>query len=53
MYDGETDPNNPWYFYDGDQQGDSCGSLDVQAILDGIQIAKIPFTPFAYDCPNE
>lgn len=53
MYDGETDPNNPWYFYDGDQQGDSCGSLDVQAILDGIQIAKIPFTPFDYDCPNE
>lgn len=53
MYDGETDPNNPWYFYDGDQQGDSCGSLDVQAILDGIQIAKITFAPFDYDCPNE
>lgn len=46
MYDGETDPNNPWYFYDGEKRGDSCGSFNVQKLIDSYKIAQISFTPF-------
>lgn len=46
FYDGKTDPDHPWYFYDGENIGDSCGDLDVQAIIDSYKTVEIPFTPF-------
>lgn len=46
FFDGKTDPENPWYYYDGETIGDSCGGLDVQAIIDSYKIVEIPFTPF-------
>ena len=32
-YDADRDPNNPWYFYDGETVGDSCGSFDPQSVI--------------------
>lgn len=46
MFDADADPNHPWFFYDGENRGDSCGSFDVQANLDGYRIAQIPFESF-------
>ncbi|MGM9588987.1 MAG: hypothetical protein ACI3V0_02295 [Faecousia sp.] len=49
LYDARTDPNNPWYFFDG-EEGEShdfpCGDLNVQGIIDSYEIAQINFTPF-------
>ena len=46
FFDGKTDPDHPWYLYDGENIGVSCGDLDVQGILDSYKTAEIPFTPF-------
>lgn len=46
MMDYETNPENPWYYYDGVEQGEPCPSSVAGAATDAIHIADIPFTPF-------
>ena len=44
-YDADTDPDNPWYFYDGETVGDSCGSFDPQSVINDylpLGISNIP-----------
>ena len=46
-FDADTDPNNPWYFFDGETVGDSCGSFDPQTVINNyipIAISKIPIS---------
>ncbi len=45
MYAPDTDPENPWFWYDGENQGDPCG-WDAQPIIDNWKIIHIPFTSF-------
>lgn len=45
-FDADTDPDNPWFYYDGENVGDPCGSFDAQAVVDGYTWLGIPFTPF-------
>lgn len=44
-YDADTDPNNPWFYYDGVNVQEPCGR-DVQSIIDSWESVHIPFTPF-------
>lgn len=48
LYDARTDPDNPWYFFDG-EEGEShdspCGDLNVQGIIDSYNLIDIPYTP--------
>lgn len=46
MMDYETDPQNPWYYYDGVDQGAPCPSSVAAAATDAIHFAHIPFTSF-------
>ena len=41
-----TDPENPWYFYDGMEQGDPCPRETAVAAIDPVVFAHIPFTSF-------
>lgn len=45
MYAPDTDPEDPWFWYDGENQGDPCG-WDAQPIIDNWKIKNIPFTSF-------
>lgn len=45
-FDADTDPNNPWFFHDGEEYGDPCGSFDPQPIIDNWKITHIPFISF-------
>ncbi len=45
MYAPDTDPENPWFWYDGENQGDPCG-WDAQPVIDNWKIVHIPFTSF-------
>lgn len=46
FFDGKTDPDHPWYFYDGETIGSACGDFDAQAAIDSHKIVEIPFTSF-------
>lgn len=46
-YDADRDPNNPWYFYDGETVRDSCGSFDPQSVINDYLPMGISNTPIA------
>ena len=46
-YDADTDPNNPWHFYDGETVGDSCGSFDPQSVINDYLTMGISNIPIA------
>jgi len=46
MMDADTDPNNPWFYYDGQNRLGSCPTAEAAAAMDSIVFAEIPFTPF-------
>lgn len=46
MMDYETSPENPWFYYDGVDQGDPCPTSVAAAVTDAIRFAEIPFTSF-------
>lgn len=46
FYDGKTNPDQPWYFYDYKNNNVPCVGLDVQEIIDSYKIVEIPFIPF-------
>jgi len=41
-----TDPENPWYYYDGTEQGEPCPRETAVAAIDPVVFAHIPFTSF-------
>jgi len=41
-----TDPENPWYYYDGKEQGANCPSEIAAAAVDSAVFAQIPFVSF-------
>jgi len=45
-FDADTDPENPWFFYDGENIGDPCGSFDPQPIINDYLTMGISNTPF-------
>ena len=45
MYAPDTDAENPWFWYDGEEQGDPCG-YDAQSIIDNWKTVRIPFVSF-------
>ena len=45
MYAPDTDAENPWFWYDGEDQGDPCG-FDAQPIIDNWKTVRIPFVSF-------
>lgn len=46
FYDGKTNPDQPWYFYDYEANNVPCVGLDVQAIIDSYKTVEIPFIAF-------
>ena len=46
MMDADTDPNNPWFYYDGDNRLGACPTAEAAAAMDAIVFQEIPFTPF-------
>ena len=46
MMDANTDPNNPWFYYDGENQLGKCPTAEAAEAMDSIVFAEIPFTPF-------
>lgn len=46
FYDGKTNPDQPWYFYDYKANNVPCVGLDVQAIIDSYKTVEIPFIAF-------
>lgn len=45
MYAPDTDAENPWFWYDGEEQGDPCG-YDAQPVIDNWKTVRIPFVSF-------
>lgn len=46
MMDADTDPNNPWFYYDGENRLGPCPTAEAAAATDAIVFQEIPFTPF-------
>ena len=46
MMDADTDPNNPWFYYDGQNRLGACPTAEAAAAMDSYVFAEIPFTPF-------
>jgi len=47
MFDANTDPEQPWFYYDGENQGDPCGDFDAEAVVNGGYTSlEIEFTSF-------
>jgi len=47
LYDADTDPENPWFFYDGEHLPQPCGDFDAEAVVNGgYMYVEIPFTSF-------
>jgi hypothetical protein len=46
MMDADTDPNNPWFYYDGENRLGACPTAEAAAAMDAIVFQEIPFTPF-------
>lgn len=46
MMDADTDPNNPWFYYDGENRLGACPTAEAAAFVDSVVFAEIPFTPF-------
>lgn len=46
MMDADTDPNNPWFYYDGQNRLGKCPTTEAAAAMDSYVFAEIPFTPF-------
>ena len=46
MMDAESDPNHPWFYYDGVDKGDPCPTAEAAAIMDAIHFEEISFIPF-------
>lgn len=46
MTDYETNPDAPWYYYNGVEKGGSCSRETAASAIDPVQFAHIPFTPF-------
>jgi len=46
MMDYETNPDDPWFYYDGIEQGEPCPREIAVAAIDPIQFAHISFTSF-------
>ena len=35
LYDVESNPENPWFYYDGFEAGENCGDFDAEAVVNG------------------
>ena len=46
MMDADTNPNNPWFYYDGENRLGPCPTAEAAAAMDAIVFQEIPFTPF-------
>jgi len=46
MMDADTDPHNPWFYYDGENRLGPCPTEKAAAAMDSYVFAEIPFTPF-------
>lgn len=46
MMDADTDPDHPWFYYDGEKQLGKCPTAEAAAAMDAIVFEEIPFTPF-------
>lgn len=46
MMDADTNPNNPWFYYDGENRLGPCPTAEAAAATDAIVFQEIPFTPF-------
>ena len=46
LYDASENPDQPWYYYDGETKGEPCLDIDVMGILDSYRIQPISFIPF-------
>jgi len=46
MFNAESNPESPWYYYDGVEQGAPCPSAIAGAAMDSYIFAEIPFTSF-------
>ncbi len=46
MYDAADNPDNPWFYYDGQTKGRPCNDVDAEAIVNSYKPDNIPFIPF-------
>lgn len=46
MFDADTDPQNPWFHYDGVKRGEPCSDGAAASTIDSYVLADISFTPF-------
>lgn len=46
LFDPASDPKAPWYYYDGEERGESCPNSVAGAATDAIVFAEISYIPF-------